>query len=218
MQSTVFLSLLVVLCVVSLTASLSTGQLIHVECPIDFKQRRWTAEDFPFVEILWKETLGYLKQYHAVLTTPSGDCKDSLSFRTSTSVDPRCREGRAVCASEASDVKVLIDQLALVLYDEDAQKAAFRCFDPTMRSIKERLYRGSTPHANMMPEGSAARWVHKKADRYTFRQLGLYETAKDVRTPLIQFGESFLDGLKTAIPLSNGDKSFDLGIGAFPQL
>lgn len=151
------------------------AEIENFECKCFAKEVKYSKKEQEYVDILWDETLQYLKSYAIALTTSVGDCvnSDEAIYETADGLDK-------LCVMEKRDMQLMVKHIYLVLLNPDKAK---RCF--ATRSDVDWIY---SPGGKTRENSPVDQWI----DRMTFEEF--FKTkVKDpeVRKEGLEFTEHF---------------------------
>ncbi|MFL1895264.1 hypothetical protein ACJRPK_06150 [Aquimarina sp. 2-A2] len=181
---------------------LDKAEIENFDCKCLEKEISYSKEDQKYIDILWEETLQYLKAYAIALTTSTGNCinSDEAIYET---VDGH----KTLCVMDQRDMQLMVKHIYLVLLNPDKAK---KCF--AARKDVEGLY---SPGGKAREISKVDQWL----DRMTFEE---FFNQKVTDPEVKQYGLSFTKNFNKMI---TGDDielpsnfPYDISANALPNL
>ncbi|MFT5789327.1 MAG: hypothetical protein ACI8SJ_001443 [Shewanella sp.] len=167
------------------------------------EQSKYSAEDQKYVDILWDETLTYLKAYAIALTNDQASgCLNSDSAMIDST-----EGGQHICLMDRRDMKLMVKNIYQVIENADAAK---KCFGA--REDVNWIY---NPGGELTKNSPVAKWLNRTTFETFFKEK--------VTTPEVKkLGKSFT---KNFYKMVTGDEvkmpavfPYDISANALPNL
>ncbi|KPM32151.1 Hypothetical protein I595_1800 [Croceitalea dokdonensis DOKDO 023] len=181
---------------------LDKAEIENFDCNCLEKEVNYTKQEQKYVDILWEESLQYLKAYAIALTTSTGNCVDSDQAIYET-VDGH----KKLCVMDEKDMRLMVKHIYLVLLNQDKAK---KCF--AARKDLDWLY---SPGGKARENSIVDQWL----DRMTLEEFFKQKVADpEVRQAGVSFANNFnkmITGDDIELP---SNFPYDISANALPNL
>lgn len=178
------------------------AEIENFDCKCLKKEVKYSKEEQKYVDILWEESLQYLKGYAIALTTTTENClhSDEAIYETASG-------HKKLRIMDQRDMQLMVKQIYLVLLNPDKAK---KCF--ATRSDVDWLY---SPGGQAREKSEVDQWL----DRMTFETFFNEKvTDLEVRKEGLSFAKNFnkmITGDDIAMP---ANFPYDISANALPNL
>ena len=181
---------------------IATEEVKNFDCKCLEKEVKYTLEEQKSIDLLWKETLQYLKAYVIALTTSNGECTDSdqAIYETVNGL-------KKMCIMEQRDMQLVVKHIYLILLNPEKAK---KCF--AARSDVEWLY---SPGGQARKNSTVDQWLNRMTLKEFFSQK-----VKDpkVKQKGIAFAQNFSDMITGDDIQLPPNFPYDISANALPNL
>lgn len=174
----------------------------NFECKCLEKEVKYSKEDQKYIDILWEESLQYLKAYAIALTTSTGTCVDSDEAIYET-VDGH----KKLCVMDQKDMQLMVKHIYLVLLNQDKVK---KCF--AARKNTDSMY---SPGGKARENSKVDQWLNRVTFEEFFNQKVTDETVKKEGLSFAKNFGKMITGDDIIMP---PNFPFDVSANALPNL
>ncbi len=178
------------------------AEIENFDCKCLKEEVKYSKKEQAYVDILWEESLQYLKAYAIALTTSTGKCVNSDEAIYET-VDGH----KKMCVMDQRDMQLMVKQIYLVLLNPDKAK---KCF--ATRSEVDWLY---SPGGKTRENSKVDQWINRMTFEEFFNQKVTDPGVKKEGLSLTKHFNKMITGDDIAMP---DNFPYDVSANALPNL